>query len=173
MKQIIHKIFHRIKEDSLVKKTAERKRVKEYPELHAIKSAVVVWCAHENQDSLLKQLHRKLPQVKWEKICFLPEGYQTLQLDHVTYVKDEELGFGGKILNDSLSALLDRDFDLLVDLSEGQNVMVDYILKNSRAKCKAGMRKENFEADLMIDGAADAGDFIEKLFVVLAQLKKY
>lgn len=173
MKQIIHKIFHRMKEDSLVKKTAERRRIKEYPGTGALKSCLVVWCANDRQTDYLIQLEKKLPGIKLDKICFLPEGYQALQLDCVTYVKSEELGFGGKILNEQLPALLDKEFDLLVDLSEGPNVMIEYILKNSLAKCKVGMKKENFEADLMLDGVAGVPEFIDKLFEVLAKLKKY
>lgn len=172
MKQIIHKFFHRMKEDSL-KKTGERKRVKEYPEIASVKSCLVVWSAKETQEEHLKHLERKLPQVKLDKICFLPEGYETVQSDNVTYVKDEELGFGGKILNERLPQLLDKDYDLLVDMSEGANVMVEYILKNSLAKCKVGMKKESFEADLILDGVSGVSDFIDKLFEVLAKIKRY
>lgn len=173
MKQIIYKIFHRMKQDSLAKKTAERKRTKQYPELTAVKSCLVVWSANDRQEEYLKSLRKKLPQAKWDKICFLPKGYQADFLRDVVYVKEEELGFGGKILNEELPVLLDKEYDLLVDLSEVTNVMLSYILTNSLAKCKAGMRKESFDADLMIDGVTGIPEFIDKLFEVLAKLKKY
>lgn len=173
MKQIIHKIFHRMKEDSLVKKAAEVKRGKEYPVLESVKSCVVVWCAHEKEKVYLKEIARRLPGVKVEKICFLPEGMEALQPGQVTYVKDEELGFGGKIMNAPLEEMLAKKYDLLIDLSEGENVMVEYILKHSQAKCKAGRVKENFEADIMVDGVEDMSGFIEQLFVIMSKLKKY
>ena len=173
MKQIIHKIFHRMKHDSLAKKTAGKRRTKQYPDLHAIKSCLVVWCANDRQEEYLKHLKKKLPQVKLDKICFLPEGSPAPSFRDVVCVKEEELGFGGKILNEELLALLDKECDLLVDLSEESNVMIDYILGNSQAKCKAGMKKENFDADLMIDGVTGVSELIDKLFEVLAKLKKY
>ena len=35
------------------------------------------------------------------------------------------------------------------------------------------MKKENFDADLMIDGVTGVSELIDKLFEVLAKLKKY
>lgn len=163
-----------MKQDSLAKKTAERKRTKQYPDLQAIKNCLVVWCANDNQEEYLKLLRKKLPQqVKLDKICFLPEGAPASSFRDVVYVKEEELGFGGKILNEQLPELLDREYNLLVDLSEESNVMIDYILRNSLAQCKAGMEKENFDADLMVDNVSGILEFIDKLFEVLAKLKKY
>ncbi len=174
MKQIIHKIFHRMKQDSLAKKTAERKRTKQYPDLHAVKSCLAVWCANDRQEEYLKLLKKRLPQqVKLDKVCFLPEGGPASSWKDVVYVQEEELGFGGKILNEQLPALLDKEYDLLVDLSEESNVMVDYVLRNSLARCKAGMKKAGFDADLMIDSVSGIPEFIDKLFEVLARLKKY
>lgn len=174
MKQIIHKILHRMKQDSLAKKTAEKKRTKQYQDLLAVKSCLVVWYAGDKQEEYLKHLKKRLPQqVKLDKICFLPEGGPASSWKDVVYVQEEELGFGGKILNEQLSALLDKEYDLLVDLSEESNVMIDYILRNSLAKCKAGMKKAGFDADLMIDNVSGIFEFIDKLFEVLAKLKKY
>lgn len=163
-----------MKQDSLAKKTAERRRIKQYPDLHAVKNCLVVWCANDRQEEYLKHLKKKLPQqVKLDKICFLPEGCPVLSGRDVVYVKEEELGFGGKISNEQLPALLDKECDLLVDLSEESNVMLDYILRNSLAKCKVGMKKESFDADLMIDNVSGISEFIDKLFEVLARLKRY
>lgn len=174
MKQIIQKIFYRMKQDSLAKKTAEKKRTKQYPDLYAMKNCLIVWCAGDRQEEYLKLFKKRLPpQVKLDKICFLSEGSPVSSWREVVYVKEDELGFGGKILNEQLQILLNKEYDLLVDLSEESNVMIDYILRNSSAKCKAGMKKENFDADLMIDNVSGIPEFIDKLFEVLAKLKRY
>ena len=161
-----------MKEDSLAKKTAKRKN-KQYPDVSALKSCLVVWCAHDRQEEHLKHLKKKLPQAKLDKIAFLPEGAQDLSSKDIVCIKEEALGFGGKILSERLPELLEKEYDLLVDLSEESNVMIDYILRNSQAKCKAGMKKENFDADLMIDSVSSIPEFIDKLFEVLVKIKKY
>ncbi|WP_251623248.1 DUF6913 domain-containing protein [Odoribacter lunatus] len=173
MKQIIQRIFYRIKGDSQEKQLTDKEREKEYPEFDKISSCLVVWSANDQEGGCLKRLERKLLGVKPEKICVLPKEYQGLQLENVVYVKSEDINAKGRILNERLVDLLNKEFDLLIDLSEGEDALVDYVLKNSMAKCKAGRRRSAFEADLMIEGTVDVLDFIDKLFDVLVKFKKF
>lgn len=173
MKEMIHKIFFRMKQDSLAKKTVTKEREKQYPDINAMTSCLVVGCAAASgMEEYLKLLKKKLLQVKMDKICFLPEGYPELPVKDVIYIKEEELSFGGKILNEELPVLLDKEYDLLVDLTAESHVVVDYVLRNSLAKCKVGMRKEEPGLDIVIDGVSNTSDFINKLFVVLTKFKK-
>lgn len=173
MKQIIHKIFHRMKEDSLAKKMVEPERKKMVPDMKELKSCLIVWKADEKEGEWLKCLEEKLGKVEKDRVCFIPQGMEKIQADGVVYVKDEELKFGGKILNQQVPGILQKEYDLLIDLSEGGNVMLDYIVKNSRACCKAGMKKEGKNADIMVEGVADVTDFIGRLFIILTKLKRY
>lgn len=104
---------------------------------------------------------------------FLPANYQGLQVDDVVYVKAEDVGFGGKIMNDKLFHVLEKPYDLLIDLTRESNVLVDYVLKNSQAKCKVGMEKEGFEADIVLKGISDPVVFIGELAKLLSDLKEY
>lgn len=173
MKKIINKIFHRIKEETLTKKSGTADRKKEYNEIKSVKTCLVYWVADENQAIWLKMLNDRLGSAKIDKLCFIPENVEILVTDETVAVKNVDLGFGGKIQNDNLLRLMEKEYDLLIDLSMVNNVLADYVLRNSVAKCKVGMKREGFEADIVIDGVAGQTEFIEKMFEFLAGVRKY
>ncbi|HBO27954.1 MULTISPECIES: DUF6913 domain-containing protein [Culturomica] len=171
--KIIKSIFQRMKGDSLARKMTEVRREKEYSHMHTVKSGVVFWIAGGGEQPGLETIREKFPEVKMDKVCFLPANYQGLQVDDVVYVKAEDVGFGGKIMNDKLFHVLEKPYDLLIDLTRESNVLVDYVLKNSQAKCKVGMEKEGFEADIVLKGISDPVVFIGELAKLLSDLKEY
>lgn len=173
MKQIIKHIFHRMKEDSLARKTTEAQREKKYHSLHWVKNGLVFWIGGSEEAAWLKAVREKFSGVKMDKICFIPPSYQGILTEDTTYIKTEDLAFGGKIMNDRLFQVLEKPYDLLIDLTTESNVLIDYILKNSRAKCKIGMPKDNFEADIVLEGSRDTVDFIGRISGMLADLKEY
>lgn len=173
MKQIIRQIFHRMKEDSLARKITEVPRKKKYSSLSSIKRAVVLWTAGEKEKGWLKKIREGFPGVKWDKICFVPDGYQGSLSADTVYIQTGDLGFGGKITNERLLQVLENPYDLFIDLTEESNVLTDYVLKSSRAACKAGMPKENFEADIVMEGGNDPMVFLEELIKLLSNLKEY
>lgn len=171
--KIIDNILHRIKEDSLSKKTDITGRVLEYQELATIKTCLVFWVADHEQSVWLKKLTDKLKGVKTDKLCFIPKGFEEITSADIISIRNEDLGFGGKIQNDRLPAVIAKEYDLLIDLSTLSNGLIVHCLTNSRAHCKVGMKKEGFEADIIIDEISDPLVFIDKLFELLSKLKKY
>lgn len=173
MKKIINSLLHRMKEDSLAKKMTEAERTKEYKGLESMKHGLVFWVADEQETTWLNHLADKFPGLKTDKLCLIPDTGQKSAQEGVIFVRKEDLMFGGKIQNEGLKRVLSENYDILIDLSLVSDVMTDYILKNSQAVCKVGVPKENYEADIMLEGVADTADFIEKLYEVLSKLKKY
>lgn len=176
MKQIINKLLHRVKVNSLEKKEDLQDRSLVYKSWNDIKTILLFWVAEPGKENfvardLLQQL--KKSQMKVDSLCFVMKGAEILQTDDMVYVQNEDLGFGGKIQNNRLLEMLAVQYDLLIDLSQDSNSMMDYILRNSRAMCKVGMKKEGFEADIIIDGANTLEDFVQKLVPVLSGLKSY
>lgn len=171
--KIINNILHRIKEDSLAKRSDGAVRVAEYKELWEIRSCLVFWVADAEQEVWLKKVAKKLDGVKIDKLCYIPKDYTGACAAGAVCVRNEELGFGGKILNDCLPEVLGRTYDLLIDLSVAGNGLVNYCLNHSAARCKTGMSKEGFEADIIIDEVSDPAVFIDTLFEVIANIKKY
>lgn len=170
---MINNLLHRFKEDSLAKKTELPDRKKEFHNMKSIRTALVFWIADTNENLWLKALTAKFPGVCFEKICFLPQGAEVMEADNIIYVRNEDLGFGAKILNEKLTKVLTTKFDVLIDLSRESTGLTDYLLKNSQAYCKFSMKQENFEADIVVDGVTDVLDFIEKLGNLLAKLNKF
>lgn len=171
--KIIDNILHRIKEDSLSKKTDTAERVLEYKELAAIKTCLVFWVADYEQSVWLKKLADKLKGVKMDKLCFIPKGVEAIISDDIISIRNEDLSFGGKIQNDRLPAVITKEYDLLIDLSTLSNGLIVHCLTNSLAHCKVGMKKEGFEADIIIDEVSDPLVFIDELFAFLSKIKNY
>lgn len=173
MKQIIKHIFHRMKEDSLARKMTEAQREKKYQSLHRIKNGLVFWVAGSEEGSWLKAVREKFSEVEVDKMCFVPPNYPGILTEDVIYIKTEDLAFGGKIMNDKLLQALEKSYDFFIDLTTESNVLIDYVLKNSRAKCKISMPKDNFEADIVLEGSKDPIVFINELSGMLSDLKEY
>lgn len=173
MKQIINRLFHQMKQDSLRRKIAETERKKEFRTLETVQTMLVLWTPHEKEIVWWKKLEHTFPRVEKIGICFVSAGEEVVETGKTIYVKTEELKFGGKIVNERLQEALSREYDLLVDLSMVSSVMIDYVRKNAKAACKAGIFREDAEMDLLIEGADEPLDFIEKLHTVLSKFKKY
>lgn len=173
MKKIINSILHRFKEDSLTKRTELVDRTVEYKELKDIKTGLVFWAEEPESSLLLKKLVQKMPGVKFDKLCFVPAGVELLETDDMVVLRNEDLAFGGKILNDRLHTVLARKYDLLMDFTSVSSAMIQYVLTTSQAACIVGMKKEGGSADIVVDGVRGPMEFIDRLTEILAQIKKY
>lgn len=173
MKKIINNILHRFKEDSLAKRKELKDRKVEYKGLKDIHTCLVFWIAGEEDKGALKNLYEQMKHVEFDKLCFVKEGAEFLEADNVVTLRNEDLGFGGKIQNERLYSLLSREYDLLIDLTGTSNVMINYVLTNSQAACIAAMKKEGGTADFIVDGVAGQKEFIDRLIELLAQINKY
>ncbi|MDE7074960.1 MAG: hypothetical protein K2O69_07970 [Odoribacter sp.] len=173
MKKIISNLLHRFKEDSLAKRTGLVNRVSEYPEREGIKKCLVFWMENPEAANWLKALSATFKDVKIDKLCFVADDWEGEEKDGVVVLKSADLGFGGKIQNAHVLEILERPYDLLVDLTAESTVMGDYVLSNNQAKCIATMKKENAKGDLIIAGSRNPIDFIEKLNNFLSEVKKY
>lgn len=170
MKKIINHLIHRIKEGSLPKSGGREERKIGYRELTVIKSVLVCWMAHEDQGLWLKTITEKFRSMKIDKLCFLAENGVMPGFDAVI-VRKEDLGFGGRIQNDALHGILERKYDLLIDLTAEESAMVNYVLEQSQASCKASMKKNGFQADLIVDGVNQPLEFVGQLVKILSEIK--
>lgn len=173
MKKIINNILHRIKEDSLSKRKDVGERQAVYKELKSIKNALVIWSACEGQADWLAKLEVNFQGVVFDKLCYVPAREGVAVPADALVFRNEDLGFGGKILNPNLPVILAKRYDLLIDLSAEANVILNYVLLNSKALCKVGMGREGGEYDLMIKGVAEPLVFIDRLKEVLSEIKEY
>lgn len=173
MKKILNNIIHRIKEDSLVKRQESVVRSSEYKELKSVRTGLIVWSVAEGQADWLKKISEYLPEVKFDKLCYMPSKSAVPELLGAFVIKNEDLGFGGKILNSKLPDVLERQYDLLIDLSTESNVLLNYVLLSSKALCKVGMNRSCGERDITIEGVSEPLEFIDKLVEILSSIKKY
>lgn len=174
MKRIFNNILHKFKEDSLTKRTDVLRRTVEFRNPAKVRTCLVFWVANEQQEAWLEKLESHFDdRVKCDRLCFMPQQVVMPLVKNTVYIKNEDLGFGGKIQNDDLMGILSMNYDWLVDLSLETNALIDYALKSSKAQCKLSMKKEGGEADIVIDGIADQTLFIEHLFSTLSGVAEY
>lgn len=171
MKKIINNILHRFKEDSLARRTEGVDRKLEYKTLPEIKTGLVFWMAGQEEKKWMRLLEERMKGVKFDKLCFVPDDTEVLETDDMVTLRNQELGFGGKIQNERLHDLLSRKYDLLIDFTPVANAMINYVLSNSRAHCITGMKKEGAVADITLDGSASPVEFINNLTKVLSEIK--
>lgn len=173
MKKIINNILHRIKEDSLSKRKDSVERQAVYKELKSVKNALVIWSACGTQAGWLKKLAADFKEVKFDRLCYMPAKGEVSAPADALVIRNEDLGFGGKILNEGLPAILAKRYDLLIDFSTEANPILNYVLLNSQAMCKVGIGREGGEYDLIIGGVAEPLAFIDRLKEVLSEIKEY
>lgn len=173
MKKILNNILHRFKEDSLARRGGITERSLEYKELKDLKRILVFWVASSDCREWQKKIRSSLKQVEMDKLCFVPTGVEMLESDDMVTLRNEDIGFGGKVQNERLLDLLNQKYDLVIDLTETSNTLINYVLMNSRAACIVGMKKEGGVADIVINGATQPMDFINKLIEVLSGINAY
>lgn len=173
MKKIFNNIIHRIKEDSLAKRQEAVARRTEYKELKSIKTGLVIWSANSGQIECLDKLAAGLKGVKFDRLCYMSPKECDSEPVNTLVLRNEDLGFGGKIQNNRLPEMLNCPYDLLVDLSTESNVQLNYVLLNSQALCKIGMNREGGAYDIVIDGVSAPLPFIDKLIEILSDIKEY
>lgn len=173
MKKILNNLFHRLKEESLNKRVGDRHREVEYKDKEKIRTCLVFWTADAEQDKWLRKLKFCFAGVKIDKLCFVPDGIEMQETDRMLAMRNADLGFGGKILNERLTAMLGSRYDLFIDLNTETTALVRFILQHTQSSCIVGMKKEGGVADLVIDGATGPLDLIDKLNVILSGINKY
>ena len=114
MKKILNNLLHRLKEDSLNKRVGNSTREVEYKEKREIKTCLVFWSADTDQNKWFRKLESDFAGVKMDKLCFIPDGIEMLETDDLVAVRNADLGFGGKIRNGRLIAMLGCKYDLFI-----------------------------------------------------------
>lgn len=173
MKKILNNIIYKIKEDSLVKRQGSVERCSEYKGLKSVRTGLIIWSGADEQAEWLEKISECLRDVKFDKLCYMPPKVTAPNPVNALIIKNEDLGFGGKILNTQLPDLLGRQYDLLIDLSTESNTLLNYVLLNSKALCKVGMNRDGGERDITIVGVSQQLEFIDKLTEVLSGIKEY
>ncbi len=173
MKKIINNILYRFKEGSLAKRTELVGRTISYKELKEIKTCLVFYTAGEEPQAGIEILKKKMPGVKFVKLCFVPAGIEVTESDNLVVFRYEELGFGGKIQNERLYKELSKEYDLLVDFTAVSNVMTQFVLNNSKAHCIVGMKREGAVGEIIIDGVNNQQELAIKLTALLAAINRF
>ena len=155
MKKILYNLLHRLKEDSLNKRDGNSTREVEYKEKREIKTCRVCWSADTDQNKWSRKLESDFAGVKMDKLCFIPDGIEMLETDDLVAVRNADLGFGGKIRNGRLIAMLGCKYDLFIDLNKETTALIKFVLQHTQPSCIVGMKKEGGVADRVIDGVTE------------------
>lgn len=173
MKRIINNILSRFKEDSLAKRMELAERTVAYKELEKLRTCLLFYTAGTELKAAAEVLKKKMPGVKFAKLCFVPSGVEIMETEDAVFFHYEELGFGGKIQNERLYEELAKEYDLLVDFTADCNVMTQFVLNNSKAHCIVGMKREGAIGEILIDEVKDLQNFAVKLTQLLAGINSY
>ena len=154
MKKILNNLLHRLS-------------------LHDALPILVFWSADTDQNKWFRKLESDFAGVKMDKLCFIPDGIEMLETDDLVAVRNADLGFGGKIRNGRLIAMLGCKYDLFIDLNKETTALIKFVLQHTQASCIVGMKKEGGVADIVIDEVTEPFGLVNKLNVILSGINKY
>lgn len=145
-------------------------REAEYKDGKDVKTCLAVAAGDAEGQKAVAELAVHLKGVELE-VLYL--GKAGTGMEDVAVIGEDDFTFWGKVKNEHLKQVLDKQYDMLVDLTPRVDVVGRYILAHSRASFAVGMKKEGGLADLVVAPAVDVSDFIKQLTVILAQIKRY
>lgn len=123
-------------------------------------------------DFAVDKLKLKAPYISFEKVAFLPNDFNGELRSDIIYVKNTDVKFGGKILNEAFTKVTSKSYDALIDLSDGSADLEKYFLKATHASFRIG-RHPHESYDLVLDATKDENEFIDNIFDLLSKLKKF
>ena len=159
--------------NNLLQRVGNSTREVEYKEKREIKTCLVFWSADTDQNKWFRKLESDFAGVKMDKLCFIPDGIEMLETDDLVAVRNADLGFGGKIRNGRLIAMLGCKYDLFIDLNKETTALIKFVLQHTQASCIVGMKKEGGVADIVIDEVTEPFGLVNKLNVILSGINKY
>lgn len=165
-------MFHRWKERFLDKRSRATRREAVYKELADMKVCLALATADAEGQRAVEGLAGRMKGVKVEGV-YLAEGKEgTIEGADALVVRGGDFSFWGKLKNGRLQEVLDREYDLLVDLTAESSVLGRYVLAHSRAAFIAGRKKEGALADVVVAPTTDTADFVNQLIEILEHIKK-
>lgn len=165
-------MFHRWKERFLDKRSRATHREAVYKELADMKVCLALATADAEGQRAVEGLAGRMKGVKVEGV-YLAEGKEgTIEGADALVVRGGDFSFWGKLKNGRLQEVLDREYDLLVDLTAESSVLGKYVLAHSRAAFIAGRKKEGALADVVVAPTTDTADFVNQLIEILEHIKK-
>ncbi len=138
-----------------------------------MRSGLIFWTAEEGTAEWQRELTGRWEGIRFDRLCFVPDGAESPEGGDVVRLCRSDLGFGGKIRNERLQDLLAREYDLLIDLNKSAIPVINYVLANSRAHLIAGWKKEGGIADIRVVGAEEPRLFLNELSKILSEIKKF
>ena len=143
-----------------------------YKELADMKVCLALATADAEGQRAVEGLAGRMKGVKVEGV-YLAEGKEgTIEGADALVVRGGDFSFWGKLKNGRLQEVLDREYDLLVDLTAESSVLGRYVLAHSRAAFIAGRKKEGALADVVVAPTTDTADFVNQLIEILEHIKK-
>ncbi|MEM7163190.1 MAG: hypothetical protein AAF487_12205, partial [Bacteroidota bacterium] len=83
------------------------------------------------------------------------------------YFDQSDINWFGKPKSDNIKNFVNKDFDILLDMTQGEYLPLNYVLKQSRAKFKVGPFSEEreYDFDLNIESKRNQGleEFIKQV----------
>ena len=154
------------------KRSRATRREAVYKELADMKVCLALATADAEGQRAVEGLAGRMKGVKVEGV-YLAEGKEgTIEGADALVVRGGDFSFWGKLKNGRLQEVLDREYDLLVDLTAESSVLGRYVLAHSRAAFIAGRKKEGAFADVVVAPTADTADFVNQLIEILEHIKK-
>lgn len=110
-----------------------------------------------------------------EVVYYMPSLKQIPQeqKEREHYLTPQKISYGGKIKDEALRKVLEKDYDLLVDISEKADGIYDYVAGQVDAKCRIGRDRPEGRYDVEFADVKNAKDWIVRLDDLLKTIKTY
>ncbi len=77
-------------------------------------------------------------------VCFFSDKNKTITFRSQNYFAEDKISWLGKPAKETINALRNHTFDLVLDLTTEPSLPLQYILMNAEAYCKSGFKHNDF-----------------------------
>ncbi|KIO46544.1 MULTISPECIES: DUF6913 domain-containing protein [Sanguibacteroides] len=165
------KIFRKWKRWNLKGKQMEFERKLSFHNFKTARSCMIFWVESDIPFDKVERLKNLLSEhMNVDALVFLEPGRPLPVIPKTFCVNEDCISYSGKFSDSKLKGCVENAYDLWIDLSLKPNVLPDYIVRNSRAKCKIGMGRSSFENDIIFEDVNDIDTFTERISRLLSKV---
>ncbi|WP_294142102.1 hypothetical protein [uncultured Sanguibacteroides sp.] len=158
------KIFRRLKRWNLKGKQMEFERKLSFHNFRTARNCMIFWVESDVPSDKIERLRNLLSEyMNVEALAFLELGRSMPAMPKTFCVNENSISYSGKFSDSKLKECIENAYDLWIDLSLKPNALSDYIVRNSKAKCKIGMGRNSFENDIIFEDVNDIDTFTERI----------
>ena len=155
-------------------KSNRLKHDKDFVPFSDIKEAIIFFNSESQSESHIIKYYRILSSygINTKMLCY-SQDIDIAKMDmRIIYINDNDISFSGNFKDNALDEHLNKQYDVLFDLRNSNNVQSRYIQKIISSKFLVACSNDLEDIDLLIDTKGEVEDFVDNSIEFLVRIAK-